>query len=79
MGKYMTSIWFKISNSKILYLNFCRFFKQSVSKIVEKTCIWTILCFLPLSSLNNVEEQKAKLAPSNVIGSEHFLGGDGEF
>ena len=40
-----------------------------------KTVIWTVLCFSPLPPLNNVEEQLAKLASSNVVGSEHFMGG----
>ena len=39
-----------------------------------KTAIWTVLCFSPLPPLNNVEEQLAKLASSNVVGSEHFIG-----
>ena len=75
----MPSIWFKISNSKILHLKFCRFFRQSVTKIMGKTAIWTIMCFSPLHPLNNVEEQWAKLASSNVIGSQHCRGGEGEF
>ena len=57
MGKNMTSISFKMSNSKILWLKFCRFFRESVAKVIEKTAIWTILCFPPLPPLNNVEEQ----------------------
>ena len=52
---------------------------QSLAKIVEKTAIWTILCFSPLPSLNNVEDQLAKLTSSNVIGSQHCIGGEGEF
>ena len=28
---------------------------QSVTKIIGKTAIWTILCFSPLPPLNNVE------------------------
>ena len=75
----MPSIWFKISKSKILHSKFCRFFRQSVTKIMGKTAIWTILCFSPLPPLNNVEEQWAKLASSNVIGSQHCIGGEGEF
>ena len=57
MSKYITSIWFKMSNSKISHLTFCRFFRQSVTTIMEKTSILTILCFPTLSPLNNVEEQ----------------------
>ena len=30
---------------------------QSVTKIIVKTAIWTILCFSPLPPFNNVEEQ----------------------
>ena len=52
---------------------------QSLTKIMEKTAIWTILCFSPLSFLNNVEDQLAKLASSNVIGSQHCIGGEGKF
>ena len=44
-----------------------------------KTAIWTILCFPPLPPLNNVEEQWVKLASSNVMDSQHCIGGDGEF
>ena len=43
-----------------------------------KTAIWTILCFSPLPPLNNVEEQKAKLASSNFVGSQHCIGGEEE-
>ena len=39
-----------------------------------KTAIWTILC---LSPLNNVEEQWAKLASSNVMSSQHCIRGEG--
>ena len=42
-----------------------------------KTAIWTILCLSPLPTLNNVEEQCAKLASSNVVGSQHCIGGEG--
>ena len=41
--------------------------------------MWTTLCFSPLPPLNNVEQQGAKLASSNVIGSQHCIGGEGEF
>ena len=57
MCNYVTSVSFKMSNSKITHLKFCRFFRQSVTKIMGKTAIWTILCFSPLPPLNNVEEQ----------------------
>ena len=76
MGKCMPSIWLKMSNFKKLHFKFCRFFRQSVTKIMEKTAIWAILCFSPLPSLNNVEEQWAKLASSNVISS-HCIAGEG--
>ena len=46
---------------------------------MEKTAIWTTLCFSPLLRLNNIEEQSAKLASSNVMGSQHYIGGEGEF
>ena len=75
----MPSIWFKISNSKIPHLKFCRFFRQSVTKIMGKTAIWTILCFSLLPSLNNVEEQWEKLVSSNVFSSQHCIGGEGPF
>ena len=71
----MPSIWLKMSNSKILHFKFYRFFRQSVTKIMGKTAIWTILCFSPLPPLNNVEEQWAKLVSANVIGSQHGIGG----
>ena len=44
-----------------------------------KTAIWTILCFSPLTLYNNVEEQLVKLESSNVIGSQHCIGGEGKF
>ena len=75
----MPSIWFKKSNSKILHLKFCRFFRQSVTKIMGKTAIWTILCFSPLPPLNNVEKQWAKPVSSNAIDSQHCIGGEEEF
>ena len=52
---------------------------ESVTKIMGKTAVWTILCFSPLPRRNNVEEQQAKLASRNVIGSQHCIGGEGEF
>ena len=75
----MPSTWFKMSNCKIPHVQSCRFFRQSVTKIMGKTAIWTILCFSPLPLLNNVEEQWAKLAWSNFIGSQHCIGGEEEF
>ena len=75
----MSSIWFKMSNSKIAHLKFCRFFRQSVREIIGKTTIWTILCFSRLRSLNIVVEQWGRLTPGNVIDTQHCIGGDGEF
>ena len=53
--------------------------QQSVAKTMGKTAIWTILCFYPLPTLNNVEKQWAKVASSYVMGSQHCVGGEGEF
>ena len=50
---------------------------QSVTKIMGKTAVWTIMSFSPLLPLNNAEEQWAKLASSNVMSSQHCIGGDG--
>ena len=44
-----------------------------------KTAIWTISCFSTLPSLNNVEKQREKLASSYVMGSQHCIGGEGDF
>ena len=52
---------------------------QSVTEILGKTAISTILCLPPRPLLNNVEEQWAKLASSNVMGSQHSIGGEEEF
>ena len=68
-----------MSNSEIPHFNFSRFSRQSVTKITEKAAIWTVLCFSPTPPFNNVEEQWVKLASSNVMGSQHWIGGDGEF
>ena len=57
----MPSVWFKMSNGKILHLKLGIFFRPSVTKIMGKTAIWKILCFSPLPPLNNVEEHWAKL------------------
>ena len=46
---------------------------------MRKTAVWTILCFSPLPPLNNFEEQKAKLASSNVVALQYCIGGEGEF
>ena len=75
----MSSIWFNMSNCKIPHLKLCKFFRQSVTKIMGKTVIWTILIFPPLPPLNNIEDQWAKLSSSNAIGSQHCIGGEGEF
>ena len=52
---------------------------KPLTKIMGKTAIWTIVFSSLLAPLNNVEEQRAKLASSNVIGSQHCVGGEGEF
>ena len=57
MGKYMPSILFKKSRGKISHLKFWIFFGQSVTKIMGKTAIWTILCFSTFPPPRNVEEQ----------------------
>ena len=43
------------------------------------TAIWTILCLSPLPPLNNVEEKLVKLVSSNVMASQHCIGGEGKF
>ena len=45
---------------------------------MRKTAVWRILCFTPLSPLNNVQEQLAKLESSHVICLQHFIGGENE-
>ena len=52
---------------------------QSVTEIMRKTAIWAISCFYPLSPLNNVEKQQAKLESSYVMGSQHCIGGERDF
>ena len=44
-----------------------------------KTASWAILCFYPLPPLNNVEKQQAKLTSTYVLGSQHCIGGEGDF
>ena len=52
----------------------------SVTKIIGKTAISTILSVSPLSPLNNVEKQWAKLVSSNyVMGSEDCIEGERGF
>ena len=77
IGKCMRSVWFKMSNCKTPNLKFCRFFRQSVSKMMEKTDIWAILCVYLLSPLYNVEWEK--LASINVMDTQHCIGGEGRF
>ena len=48
---------------------------QSMTKILAKTAIWTILCSSPLPVLNNVEEHRTMLASTNDMGSQHCIGG----
>ena len=43
-------------------------------KVMGKTAIWATSCFYPLPPLNNVEKQRAKLASSYVMGSQHCIG-----
>ena len=51
----------------------------SVTKIMRKAGICTILCFYSLPPIKNVEKQRAKVASSHVMNSQHFVGGEGEF
>ena len=51
----------------------------SVTKIMEKSPIWTTLCFSLLTPLNNVEEQLAKVVSSNVMDSQNCTGREGGF
>ena len=44
-----------------------------------KTAVTTISCSYPLPPLNKVEKQRAKLASSYVMGSRHFIEGEGDF
>ena len=46
---------------------------------MRNTAIWAISCSYSLPPLNNVEKQRAKLASSHVIGSQHCIGGEGDF
>ena len=45
--------------------------QQSVTKIMEKSAIWTILCFYPLPPLKNVERQWVKITSSYVGNFKH--------
>ena len=49
---------------------------QSVTKVMEKTNIWTILCFSPLPLLNYIREQWVKLVSRNFMRSQHCIGGE---
>ena len=44
-----------------------------------KTAISAISCFYSLPPLNKVEKQRAKFASSYVMGSQHCVGGEGDF
>ena len=59
------------------------FMKINTSTISDKNygknCYLNNSVFLSLSTLKNVEEQWAKLASSNAIGSQHCIGGEGKF
>ena len=50
-----------------------------MTKIMGKTAIWAISCFYSLTPLNNDEKQRAKFASSYVMGSQHCIGGEGDF
>ena len=56
MGNGMPSKSFKTTNRKILHLSLLVFFRQSVTKTLGKTAIWTVSCFYPLPALSNVEK-----------------------
>ena len=75
----MPSISRKMTSSKIPHFKFYRFFRQSVTKIMGETAIWTVLSFSPVSPFNNVEEQWAKLASKTAMGSQRCTGREGEF
>ena len=49
------------------------------TKIMGKTASWITSCFYPLTPLNNVKKQWAKLVSSYVMGSQHCIGGEGDF
>ena len=70
---------FKTTKCKVLRLNISDFFRQSVTKIIEKTAIWAISCFYPLPPLNNVEKDWAKFASGYVMGLQYCTGGEGDF
>ena len=65
--------------SGALCANLLGYLLQSVTKIMGRTAIWTILYFYYFPPLNNVEKQWAKLASVYVMGSQHCVGGEGEF
>ena len=52
---------------------------QSVTRIMGKTAIWTIMCFYPFPQLNNFEKLRANIVPSYVMGSQHCIGREGDF
>ena len=57
----------------------CNGWKQSKKKL-WKNCYLDHFLFLPLSPLNNVEQNEcAKLALSYVMGPQHYTGGEGGF
>ena len=51
---------------------------QSVTNIMGKTSIWSTSFFYPLPPLSNVEKQRAKLASSYGMGSQHCIGEERE-
>ena len=46
------------------------------NELMEITAILAIWCFTPLS---NVEKKRAIFASSYVMGSQHCIGGEGDF
>ena len=44
-----------------------------------KTAISAISSFYSLPRVNNVKKQRAQFAPSYVMGSQHCIGGEGDF
>ena len=72
MGKYMPSIWFKMSNSKILHLNFADFSDNQWQKLWEKLLFGQFCVSLPfplLTMLRNNEQNlcQAMLSIRNIV------------
>ena len=47
--------------------------------MMGKAAIWAISFSYPLPPINNVEKQRANLASSYVMGSQHCIGGEEDF